>query len=121
MGRLWFSLQQGSVDLLELHCIVSGIRIQLKGDGETGQTSFSFGFLRLSVIANKDSAVVWLSDRLDDTGKVSIVSQQSRHFSPCEILYRLILVLPDTCECVILRPCSIYSAHALRLAYHART
>lgn len=59
----------------------------------------SFGFLRLSVNSDKDSAAVWLSDELDGARKVSIVSQQSGDFFPCEIVFRLILVPADIGVC----------------------
>lgn len=53
----------------------------------------------MPVSSNKDSAAVWLSDRLDGKRKVSIVSQQSKDFFPGGILFRLILVLQDIWVC----------------------
>lgn len=96
--RRWFFLLWDKDDLLELQYIVCN-RNTVEGRWGTGQTSFNLDFCGCQLAQNRDSAFVWLSDRLDSLRKVSIVSQQSRDLFPCEILFRLLLVPPDIWVC----------------------
>lgn len=82
------------------YSILCAIRIQLKEDGETGQTSFNLDLYGCQLAQTKIQLLYGCRTGLVACmRKVAIVSQQSRDFFPCEILFRLILVLPDRWVC----------------------